>query len=100
LFDNSFFSISNIEAKAIDPQHRMMLEVAYEAFEDAGLRMEDLAGSETAVFCAISNHDYDKILSRDAEMSPGYEYIRHSLMLTLTGIGIASQEQYINRKVF
>jgi len=49
----------------------MMLEVAYEAFEDAGIRMEDLAGSDTAVYCAISNHDYDRILCRDAETSPG-----------------------------
>jgi acyl transferase domain-containing protein len=71
LFDNGFFGISNVEAKAIDPQHRMMLEVAYEAFEDAGLPMDSLKGSDTAVFCAISNHDYDRILSRDTEVSPG-----------------------------
>src|ERR1700761_1822802 len=71
LFDNGFFGISNVEAKAIDPQHRMMLEVAYEAFEDAGIRMEALTGSDTAVFCAVSNHDYEKILGRDAEVSPG-----------------------------
>jgi acyl transferase domain-containing protein len=71
LFDNGFFGISNVEAKSIDPQHRMMLELAYEAFEDAGIRIEDLTGSDTAVFCAVSNHDYDKILGRDAEVSPG-----------------------------
>lgn len=71
LFDNGFFGIANVEAKAIDPQHRMMLEVAFEAFEDSGIPIKDLAGSETAVYCAISNHDYDKILSRDAEVSPG-----------------------------
>jgi acyl transferase domain-containing protein len=71
LFDNAFFSISNVEAKAIDPQHRMMLEVAYEAFEDAGVPMEDLAGSDTAVYCVTSNHDYEQILGTDAEISPG-----------------------------
>ncbi|KAH8658350.1 polyketide synthase [Xylariales sp. PMI_506] len=74
LFDSAFFGISNVEAKAIDPQHRMMLEVAYEAFEDAGLRLEDLAGSDTAVFCAVSHHDYERILGRDPEVSPGYRF--------------------------
>jgi emericellamide synthase (highly reducing iterative type I polyketide synthase) len=71
LFDNGFFGISNIEAKAMDPQHRMMLEVAYETFEDAGMNMEALKGSNTAVYCAVSHHDYEKILGRDAEVSPG-----------------------------
>jgi len=71
LFDNGFFGISNVEAKAIDPQHRLMLELAYEAFEDAGMSMESLKLSNTAVFCAVSNHDYEKILGRDAEVSPG-----------------------------
>jgi acyl transferase domain-containing protein len=71
LFDNGFFGISNVEAKAIDPQHRMMLEVAFEAFEDAGISMDSLAGSDTAVYCAISNYDYEKLLGRDAEVSPG-----------------------------
>lgn len=70
MFDSAFFRIPNVEAKAIDPQQRMMLEVAYEAFEDAGIRLEDLAGSNTAVYCAVSNHDYEKILGRDPEVSP------------------------------
>jgi acyl transferase domain-containing protein len=51
----------------------MMLEVAYEAFEDAGISIAQLAGSDTAVYCAISNHDYDKILGRNLELSPGYD---------------------------
>jgi acyl transferase domain-containing protein len=70
LFDNNFFGVNNMEAKAIDPQQRMLLEVAYEAFENAGISMKDLEGSDTGVYCAISNHDYDKILGRDPETSP------------------------------
>lgn len=77
LFDNSFFRIPNVEAKAIDPQHRMMLEVAYEAFEDAGIGLQDLAGSDTAVYCAVSHHDYEKILGRDPEVSPGLVIINN-----------------------
>ena len=33
-FDAGFFSISRKEAEAMDPQHRLALEVVYEAFED------------------------------------------------------------------
>lgn len=69
-FDNGFFGVSNIEAKAIDPQQRMLLEVAYEAFENAGMPMNSLEGSDTGVYCAVSNHDYEKILGRDPELSP------------------------------
>lgn len=70
LFDNTFFGISNVEAKAIDPQQRLLLEVAYEAFENAGMPMKSLEGSDTGVYCAISNSDYDTILGRDPELSP------------------------------
>jgi acyl transferase domain-containing protein len=47
-----------------------MLEVAYEAFESAGLSLESLSGSETGVYCAVSTGDYEIIQSRDPEYSP------------------------------
>ncbi|KAJ5537068.1 KR domain-containing protein [Penicillium frequentans] len=74
LFDAMFFGISNVEAKAIDPQQRMLLEVAYEAFENAGMALERLEGSDTGVYCGISSYDYEKILGRDPELSPGYRF--------------------------
>ena len=70
LFDNDFFGLSGTESKAMDPQQRMMLEVAYEAFENAGVTMDQLEGSQTGVYCAVSNMDYEQILGRDPEMSP------------------------------
>ena len=52
-FDPYFFGISPREAVRMDPQHRLMLEVAYEAIEDAGFPIESLAGSNTGVFASL-----------------------------------------------
>ncbi len=65
-FDARFFGISPREAVRIDPQHRLLLEVAWEALEDAGQIPERLAGSKTGVFVGISTHDYG-----DIQMYPG-----------------------------
>ena len=57
-FDPGFFGFSPREAVRIDPQHRMLLEVAWESLEDAGLPADRLVGSATGVFVGISTHDY------------------------------------------
>ncbi|NDJ22176.1 acyltransferase domain-containing protein [Nostoc sp. B(2019)] len=64
-FDPGFFGILPRRAKLIDPQHRLVLEVAWEALEDAGVVPAKLAGSKTGVFIAISHNDYDKIICKD-----------------------------------
>ncbi|THC92302.1 hypothetical protein EYZ11_008222 [Aspergillus tanneri] len=72
LFDASFFQISANEAAAIDPQQRLLLEVVYEALESAGLPIEDLRGSDTAVIVGQMCADYNDILTRDLETMPTY----------------------------
>jgi len=57
-FDAAFFGISPREALSVDPQQRIMLELAYEAIEDAGLLPTRLAGSHTAVFIGASSWDF------------------------------------------
>ncbi|KAK8144539.1 hypothetical protein G3M48_005656 [Beauveria asiatica] len=74
VFDNDFFGISGLEAEAIDPNQRMMLELAYETFENAGISMEQLQGSHTGVYCAVPYNDYDHIIARDPETSPVYRF--------------------------
>ncbi|NJO05777.1 MAG: type I polyketide synthase [Chloroflexaceae bacterium] len=57
-FDAAFFGISPREAACMDPHHRLFLEVAWEALEDAGLTRTQLAGSRTGVFAGVFNQDY------------------------------------------
>ncbi len=57
-FDAAFFGISPREAASIDPQHRLLLEVAWEALEDAGCPLSSLAGSATGVFVGTSSQEY------------------------------------------
>ncbi len=57
-FDLEFFGIGEREAVAIDPQHRLLLETAWEAIEHGGLDPASLAGSKTAVFMGLSTEDY------------------------------------------
>src|SRR6478609_6859691 len=49
-FEPLFFNISPLEAEWMDPQHRLVLETAYAAIEDAGYAAESLAGARGSVF--------------------------------------------------
>ncbi|KAF7597000.1 hypothetical protein BBP40_011366 [Aspergillus hancockii] len=71
-FDAPFFSISANEAKAMDPQQRMLLEATYEAYENAGIRLEDVVGSKTACFAGTLSNDYGGNLHKDMEFSTKY----------------------------
>jgi len=57
-FDPTFFGIAPREARQMDPQQRLFLEVAYEALEDAGQLRDQLAGSQTSVFISSYHNDY------------------------------------------
>ncbi len=57
-FDASFFGISPREAAWMDPQQRLMLELAWEAFEDAGVRPAEMRGRNCGVFVGVAGTDY------------------------------------------
>jgi acyl transferase domain-containing protein/surfactin synthase thioesterase subunit len=63
-FEPSFFAISPKEAKVLDPQHRLLLEISWEALENAAINPQKLAKTQTGVFIGISSSDYSQLLLR------------------------------------
>lgn len=57
-FDAPFFGMSTREARLMDPQHRLLLETAWQAVEHAGIAPTALANSNTGVFVGLATHDY------------------------------------------
>ncbi len=58
LFDAMYFGISPREAQCMDPQQRIMLELASSCFEDAGYSQSKISGSRTSVFIGTGNLDH------------------------------------------
>lgn len=78
-FDPLFFGISPREAENLDPQQRFLLEVTYEAIEDAGLQLEPLKGSDTGVFIGGFALDHSLLLLSKEN---------RQLLNSLTGVSI------------
>ncbi|AHH94691.1 Phthioceranic/hydroxyphthioceranic acid synthase [Kutzneria albida DSM 43870] len=97
-FDAAFFGISPREATTMDPQHRLLIELAWEALERAGMPPRGLAGSRTGVFVGLCHAEYiGRLAGRyediDAYMMTGNGHStavgRISYLLGLTGPSVA-----------
>uniref|UniRef100_A0A674EV05 Fatty acid synthase n=1 Tax=Salmo trutta TaxID=8032 RepID=A0A674EV05_SALTR len=71
-FDAAFFGVHPKQAHTMDPQLRLMLEIAYEAIVDGGLNPTELRGSRTGVYIGVSGSEAGEAFSRDPEELLGY----------------------------
>ncbi len=81
-FDPSFFGISPREAERMDPLLRLVLEVAWEAIENAGITPKKLSGSQTGVFMGIGNYDYCRLLAQDLSQVSAYDGTGNTLCIS------------------
>ena len=64
-FDHQFFGFLPKVVQSMDPQQRIMLEMAWNCMEDAGVAPSSLAGRNVAVVVGVFNHDYKELQERD-----------------------------------
>ncbi|WP_038182355.1 type I polyketide synthase [Vibrio rhizosphaerae] len=63
-FDAEFFHITPAEAASLDPQQRILLELAWEAFENAGMDVEQFASHPVGIFLGAYTQDYQTLTLR------------------------------------
>ncbi|MGW7440151.1 SDR family NAD(P)-dependent oxidoreductase [Streptomyces sp. NPDC054849] len=93
-YEPEFFGINAQEAPWVDPEHRLLSEVAWEAIEHAGIPTQRLSGTPTGMFFGIYQKDYMLRVQRPLEevdayaMYTGFDSIgpgRVGFMLNLRG---------------
>jgi len=73
-FDHEFFGLLPKVVHNMDPQQRIMLELAWSCLEDAGIPPSSLRGRPVGVFTGVTHHDYKELLaSARVEIEP-YHY--------------------------
>lgn len=94
-FDNSFFHISPKEARALDPQMRLLMRIGFQAAEAAGLVIDAFTGDEdrsvkkegvlhgedVGCFVGVATNDYALNLKNDVGVH--YATGKFSLVLAI-----------------
>jgi phthiocerol/phenolphthiocerol synthesis type-I polyketide synthase C len=88
-FDLSVFNLSPREVSLLDPQQRLMMQVVFEALEDAHIAPESLSGQRVGVFVGASSMDHGAILGRDPALADAYLMTGNTLSLVANRISHA-----------
>ncbi|GAA4206229.1 type I polyketide synthase [Microbispora amethystogenes] len=88
-FDAEFFGISPNEAAVMDPQQRLMLELAWEALENARIAPTSIRDRHVGVFVGTMSGDYGTVLHRNGPQG----ITRHTLTGSNRGV-IANRISY------
>lgn len=71
-FDNEFFGLSPLEVENMDPQQRILLELTWEALENAHLPASELRGEAVGVFMGATTNDYAMLIAADPSAAHPY----------------------------
>jgi acyl transferase domain-containing protein/NADPH:quinone reductase-like Zn-dependent oxidoreductase/acyl carrier protein len=88
-FDAAAFGMSRREAEQMDPQQRVLLEVTWEALEDAGIAPSRLAGQQVGVFMGASATDYADVPLLDVSALDAHFMTGNSLAMVSNRISYA-----------
>ena len=85
-FDHERFDISSREAAQIDPQQRILLEMAWQCMEDAALSPPRLEQAATGVYLGVISHDFERLSLADRVAINAYSGLGRSSSITANRI--------------
>nr|WP_186811630.1 beta-ketoacyl synthase N-terminal-like domain-containing protein [Paenibacillus xylanexedens] len=95
-FDHEFFEMPTEQAAFMDPQHRKLLEVAYEALEDAGMIVDQEEKRDIGVYVGINPSSYFDLVVDYMNRSKGFEVHSHAMVGNMSNIAAASISHLYN----
>ncbi|MBX7075289.1 MAG: SDR family NAD(P)-dependent oxidoreductase [Pirellulales bacterium] len=85
-FEPGFFQLSPHEARFMDPQQRLFLEVAWECFERAGYCPDELTDRRCGVFVGVNASEYSALIHQSEEASDPHTQSGNAVSMVATRV--------------